>query len=73
MLTDYVKGIENFFKLGKEVVCYHNVAELKKLTDYYLKHEQERISIAKAGQKRFIKEHKVIDRIKEMLKTIGDI
>ncbi len=70
MLCDYFKEIPNLFKLNKEIVCYHNIKELRELINYYLENEDERIKIAKAGQKRVLKEHKVIDRIKQMLKII---
>jgi len=70
LVSDYQEGIEKLFKLNKEIVCYNNVKELRESIDYYLRNEDERLKIAKAGQKRTLKEHKVIDRIKEMLRII---
>jgi len=70
LLTDYVKGMEKMFKLNKEIICYRNLKELRQLVDYYLEHDDERLKIAKAGYERVLKEHKVVDRIKEMLKII---
>ncbi len=70
LISDYQEGIEKLFRLDKEIICYDkdNVKELREKIDYYLKNEDERLKIAKAGQKRALEEHKVEDRIKEIIK-----
>ncbi len=69
-LCDYFKEIPHLFKLNKEIVCYKNIKELKEKIDYYLEHEEERLKIAKAGQKRVLKEHTIYHRLKGILKII---
>jgi len=70
LISDYQEGIEKLFKLDKEIVCYDkdNVKELRDKIDYYLRNEDERLKIAKAGQERALKEHKIIDRMRELIK-----
>lgn len=52
LLTEYVPGIENYFELDKEIVCFKTEDELVEKVSYYLKNEKERIKIAKAGWKK---------------------
>ena len=57
LLTEYVQGIEEFFEIDKEVVCFVTVNEAIEKINYYLKHENERKAIAQAGWKRVLKDH----------------
>jgi spore maturation protein CgeB len=70
-LCDYFSEIPKMMKTNKEIVFYHDIKELKELIDYYLRkeNEQERLAIARAGQKRVLKEHTLKHRLKNMLKT----
>ena len=70
MLSDNHPGLDKLFKIGKELVCYDSVADLKEKIDYYLAHDEERLKIAKAGQERVLKELKIIDRIRILLKVV---
>jgi spore maturation protein CgeB len=70
MMSDYQEGIEKLFKLDKEIVCFQNASELRKLANYYLENEEERLKIAKAAQKRSLQDHKIIDRMKELIKLV---
>ncbi len=69
-LTDYAPSIENYFDLGKEVVCYKDVDEVIMLVKYYLENEIERESIKDAGHKRAFKEHGYINRLKDIIGRI---
>ncbi|MDP2729877.1 MAG: glycosyltransferase [Dehalococcoidales bacterium] len=57
LLTEYVPGIENYFQIDKEIVCFHDVKEMIDKADYYLKHGRERRAIAQAGWKRATTEY----------------
>lgn len=70
LLTDHTKDMPNLFKLGKEMVCFRNMKELKELVQYYLENEKERNKIAEAGYRRVLKEHTQHHRIKKVVKTI---
>lgn len=52
LLTEYVPGIENYFEIDKEIVCFKNTEEMIDKITYYLKHDKERRTIAQAGWKR---------------------
>ncbi|MEM2956641.1 MAG: glycosyltransferase [Candidatus Pacearchaeota archaeon] len=73
MLSDYIEEIKNLFRIGKEVICYHNVSELKELIDYYLnkENEEERNKITKAGHERVLKEHTMKHRIERIVRIAG--
>lgn len=69
-LTDYVPTIEDYFDIGKELICYNNIDEAENLIHYYLKHtdEREKIKIAcieKARNEHTFK-HRIINFMKEL-------
>ena len=49
LLCEYVSGIEDYFELDKEIVCFHSFEEAKEKIQYYLKNDEERNAIAHAG------------------------
>ncbi len=57
LLTEYAPGIEDYFEIGREVVCFQNTKELAEKIDYYLSHESERRAIAMAGWVRATREY----------------
>ena len=57
LLTEYVPGIENYFEIDKEIVCFHNTEEMIDKITYYLKHDKERRAITQAGWKRAVNEY----------------
>ncbi|MBE3609027.1 CgeB family protein [Campylobacter californiensis] len=69
-LTDYVPTLEDYFDIGKEVVCYNNVDEAELLIKYYLQNEDEREKIKKLGHKKAINQHGYIHRFKGILEQI---
>ena len=73
MLTNYVEHLENYYKIGKEVICFNDLKDLKEKIKYYLVHEDEREKIAKAGYIRTIKEHTYEKRFIYIFKKMGII
>lgn len=69
-LTDYVPTLENYFDIGKEVICYNNVDEAELLIKYYLENEEERESIKKSGHEKSINQHGYINRLKSILEQV---
>lgn len=57
LLTDRIIGIEDLFDIGKEIVCYDNIKDLKEKVQYYLDNPKERMKIAKMGQRRTLKNY----------------
>lgn len=57
----------SWFKIGKEVVVFRDLGDLKKKIRYYLRNERERQAIAQAGYKRAHREHTYEKRFKQLL------
>jgi spore maturation protein CgeB len=72
-LTDYVASIEDYFNIGKELICYSDIDEAKELINYYLKHGEERERIKIAGIKKARKNHTFNHRIAEFMKRLEKI
>lgn len=66
LITDEKKNMDEFFKVGREVVTYKNPKDLVSKVKYYLKHDKEREAIAAAGRKRTLKDHTYIRRMKDL-------
>jgi len=71
LLSDYRPEAENFFDLNKEIVCFKDINELKDKIRYFLKHPEERKSIADKGRERVLSEHTYIHRLKKIIKIIA--
>jgi spore maturation protein CgeB len=70
-ITSMVEGLENWFVPGQEVVVYTSVQELIEKIKYYLSHDEERESIALAGQRRAHRDHTLQKRFSELLRIVG--
>lgn len=71
LITDYKSDLHKLFVLGKEVETYKTKEELHKKIQYYLSHDKEREKIAKAGQKRTLKEHTYKKRITQLTEILN--
>ncbi len=71
LLTNYVEGLEKFYDLNREIVCFHDKQELVSKIRYYLTHEQEREEIARRGYERTMREHTYEVRFKKLLDQMG--
>jgi len=69
-LTDYIPSIEEYFNIGKEIVCYSNVDEAELLIKYYLNNDKEREKIKEDAHSRAYHEHGYIHRLKIILEQI---
>jgi spore maturation protein CgeB len=56
-MVEYMEEIEEFFKVGEEIVCYQNAEDLADKIKYYLRHDNERESIRRAGYERSRRDH----------------
>ena len=48
-LTEYVPSLEDYYHIGKDIVCYKDVDEAELLIRYYLENDDEREAIKKRG------------------------
>ena len=62
LLTDNGRNINDLFEPGKEIVTYSSVDEAVEKVTYLLDHEDERVEIARAGQKKTLTNHTILSR-----------
>lgn len=72
IIHPYIKGIEDLFEIGKEIVTYefNNFDDLFTKIDYYLEHPEEREKIRLAGHERTKKDHTYRNRWEFILKEV---
>ena len=70
-MVEYMEELEEFFEIGKEIVCYHDPASLVDKVKYYLAHEDEREKIRQAGHRRAVNEHTWQRRFQMVFEAIG--
>ena len=66
-LMQYTPCVEEYFEIDKEIVCWKTKKELFEKISYYLKKEDEREKIAKAGYKRALENHTWTKRAKNII------
>ncbi len=71
-LTDWKEELAEMYELGKEVVCFRTLEELRELIDYYLRNEGERRRIAEAAQRRAYADHTLERRAQKLLQIVRE-
>jgi spore maturation protein CgeB len=71
LLTNYIKGIEEYFSPDKDIVCYNSENELIEKIRYYLQNENLRQEIASNGLKTTLAKHTYVHRFNEIFQRIG--
>jgi hypothetical protein len=66
LITDWKENLEEMFEPGKEVITYRTAEECAEWIQYFLEHEDERKTIADAGQQRTLREHSYYQRMQEL-------
>lgn len=67
LVTDMKDNLPQLFEPGKEVVAYSSAEDCVEQVRYLLEHEEEREAIAKAGQKRTLREHTWFCRMQDLV------
>lgn len=70
-MLEYLAEIEEFFKPGKEIVCFESPDELVEKARYYLHHEEEREAIRRAGHERALRDHTWQKRLTDAFAKMG--
>ncbi len=70
LITDWKDNLHEMFDPGTEVVAYRSAQECVELIHYYLTHEDERETIARAGQRRTLSEHTYYHRMQELVDIV---
>ena len=71
LLTNYVNGLENYFDLEQEMICFRSAGDLVRKIRYYLKNENEREEIARRAYDRIVREHTYEQRFKALFASMG--
>lgn len=71
VITSYMDELNDYFEIGKEVLCYKSESEIPALIEHFLTHEQELEAIRQRAYKKFLSEHTYVDRWVEVLNDIG--
>ena len=70
-LVEYMEELEEFFEIGKEIVCYTGPEDLVDKVRYYLAHDSEREKIRRAGHERCLRDHTWQKRFEMAFKQMG--
>jgi spore maturation protein CgeB len=70
LLTEYVPGIEQYFEVDKEIVCFRNAEEMTDKITYYLNHDEARRAVAQAGWKRATNEYTSFHMVSKVFRQI---
>ena len=70
-MVEYLEELEEFFAVGKEIVCYSTPEDLADKIRYYLSHEDEREAIRRAGHIRCMREHSWRKRLDDAFRAMG--
>lgn len=66
-MTNFQPELTDYFSIGTDLECYTCYEELLEKTDFYLKHDNERIKIASHGCETVKKYHNYPERLLQML------
>lgn len=70
LLCEYIPGIEEYFEIDKEIVCFKNIEEGINKIQYYLSRETEREKIAEAGWTRAQRDYSQSKWLSKVFETI---
>ena len=70
-MVEYMEELEEFFQIGKEIVCYSGRQDLADKIKYYLAHDDERERIRKAGYARCLRDHTWQKRLGTAFREMG--
>lgn len=70
-VTDYFPGIEDYFIIGEEIVCFKDIDESELLIKYFLKNNERRENIRKKSHLRAVKEHGYFQRFQKIFENFA--
>jgi spore maturation protein CgeB len=70
-LTSFNPDLAIHFRVGEEILCYHNRDEMLELIRYYSARPEEAENIARRGRERSLREHRWLNRYETLLRVLG--
>lgn len=71
LLSNYQEELSELYENEREMVIYESLEDAVEKADFYLRHEDLRMGIAKRGREKTLREHSLQDRLTEIFKTAG--
>ena len=71
IMTGKADNLDEYYEIGKEVICFEDTNDLVEKAYYYLEQEDERRAIAHAGYDRTMREHTYVHRFDEIFQRMG--
>jgi len=71
LLTEYVEGLEKFYDIDSDIVCFSSLDEAIKKIKYYLAHDDEREKIAESGYRKAMEHHTWDKRLNTVFNKIS--
>lgn len=71
LLTGWAQDIERYYEPDREMVAFHDAADLQDKAHHYLNHDRDRARIARAGYARTLADHTYERRFSEIFATMG--
>jgi len=73
LLTDTGNNMSDLFDEDTEVVTYSSTEECVEKLDYLLKHDDKRREIARAGQRRTLRDHTTQKRCEQIHEWLNEL
>lgn len=70
-MVEYMEELEEFYDIGREIVCYSGPEDLAEKAAYYLAHDAERERIRQAGHARCRRDHTWHKRFTDAFREMG--
>ena len=70
-LVEYMEELEEFYEIGREIVCYDGPEDMADKVRYYLAHDSEREQIRQAGRARCLRDHTWQKRFQSAFAQMG--
>lgn len=70
-MVEYMEELEEFFRVGEEVVCYTDKEDLTDKIRYYLAHDSERDRVRRRGYDRCRRDHTWHNRFRAAFREMG--
>ena len=70
LITEYHKGLEQFYEIDKEVITFETKYELDKKINFLLKNPNFVRKVAAGGHKRYLREHDSSVRLRHVIDNL---
>ena len=70
LLTDHASNLGELFEGGRECAVYRDPDECVRLIEHYLRHDDERRTVAAAGQARTLRQHTFRQRMERLMRLV---